>query len=286
MGEALQIQVKYSIMEKRRFTDHEVRGIRESQKSLTSSALAQEYGVSHPTILNIWKRRTYREVPDYSSSDPVMGLKGLENSYIRKDALGLLAALPAGSCHTVVTSPFFSKNYRRVISGEITKYISWQRNVISECIRVAGPQGIVLYHGIVFNDELIRSLSAKHELIRGLPLSKIITWHHFSGNLTLSHSLQNQMPSDSSEFFVFAGENWSIPDELVSWEKSNITEPDKSVRWRSLSSRHRRDEGIWHDWTYFTDELADICIGLGTGVVLDPFASIGAVPLACHQSKP
>ena len=125
---------------RKRFTDDEIREIRLSPQS--ARYLAQRYDVSHPTILNIRDRRTYKQVPDHLGAD-------LKNKFVIHDAVEFLAELPDGYCGTAITAPPI-REVRSVIGqrgGWTTvderqaeqEYLELQRRIISECLRVVGP---------------------------------------------------------------------------------------------------------------------------------------------------
>ena len=263
-------------MEKTRFTGDEIREIRRSATS--ARQLAKIYGVSHPCILNIRARRTYKHVPDYSGEEyPSLDI-GL-NLYTRMNALDLLKSLPAGYCPTIVTSPPRRISYhlrsREERGPASDDYIDWQREVIAECIRVAGLKGIVLYHQTLrVSDQ--DGLDTKHELVQGFPLKKLIIWNHLPPASSSGYSeflVSPDSPISFSFIYIFAGRDWSMPEELVHLHRA------WGDVWHSVPIYERDNRLI-----SFPDELADLCISLGRGTVLDPFAAAGAIPLAAIRA--
>ena len=262
-------------MERGKFTDDQVREIRRAESSARS--LARKYGVTHQTILNVRGGRTYAHVFD-EVDGPVSGPK---DAYFRKDALGLLQRLPNGYCQTIVTSPFFSTEYRRTLDAN--SYISWQREVIWECIRVAGPEGIVLYHDRVLSEVAAHRGHVKYELLTGMPLEQVIVLSHRPMEFPASRlgnkgSRKNQIPRHHTEIFLFKGPKWSIPDEVLG--KVSLWGDIWDIDTRSRRSCYR----LGHEWFPFPEELADRCISLGKGIVLDPFAATGDIPLAAIRA--
>ena len=270
----------------RLFTDDEVRQIRESESS--ASALAREYGVSHPTILNIRNRRSYKHVFGYGHYGDVVdhaGFGGPRDLYIRQDALSFLKSLPDGYCPTVVTSPLFSPNFYRTLS--IENHLQWQRNMILECIRVAGASGIVVYHCILLETTPHSYIWFKEALIsdlrdQNIQLTHAVTWTHASS--------ENDSAS-SSEIFIFAGKDW---ESLEGSSKRNMPifgdvlkmAPNNEGLYGGIQIS--RSPGSWNlgqHWFYFPDELADMCISLGSGIVFDPLAGIGTIPLAAIRAR-
>ena len=267
---------------RRLFTDDAVRAIRQSP--LPARTLAKEYGVSHPTILNIREQRTYKHVPDG------VGV-GLKNQYVITDAQDFLYKLPSGCCPTVVTSPplrqrpaysMKNRDYREEQSR--IEYVQWQRDIISECLRIAGPSGIVLYHHR-FEVSTRRELDTRYALTEGLPLRQIIIWNHHMKGFIPNRPRKNRLPTTYSVFFMFTGPHWSIPPESIAaamaWGDSWDIKPNPEYDlWETASSRRNNRR---HRLS-FPDELADRCIALGTGTVLDPFAANGATVLAAIRA--
>ena len=263
-------------MERGKLTDDQVREIRRSGSSARS--LAREYGVTHQTILNVRGGRTYAHVLD-EVDGPV---SGPQDKYFRKDALGFLKGLPDGYCQTIVTCPFFSADYRRKL--DVGSYISWQRAVIEECIRVAGAEGLVLYQDRMLSEVAHQRGEVNYELVAGMPLKQMIVVNHRgvvypdkrSGNKRPRRDL---IPRHHTEIFMFSGTKWSIPDEVAesvsSW--GDVWEMDPSWRWS-------HDGAPLDQWVSFPEELADRCIALGKGIVLDPFAAAGEIPLAAIRA--
>ena len=272
------------------FTDEQVREIRQSP--LAARALAGKYGVSHPTIINIRERRTYKHVPDSMGKD-------LRNQYVIKDAQDFLAELPSGCCPTVVTSPplrdvpSFSISPRNWTTGRATEealeearldYLEKQRGVISECLRVAGPTGIVLYHHR-FEVSTRRELDTRYALADGFPLRQIIIWNHHTRGFIQRTPRKNRLPTTYSVIFMFSGPHWSIPAKsltaAMAWGDSWDIRPDPEHDLLETSSSRRNNRR--HRFS-FPDELADRCVALGTGTVLDPHAGSGATALAAIRA--
>ena len=110
---------------RRKLTADQVMAIAASAES--GRALGQRYGVSNRTISEIRTGRRYKSV-----RRPIQ-----DNSYLVGDALKRMKALPDGYCPTIVTSPPYN------VGAAMTplKYRNWQRRILAECCRVAGPRG-------------------------------------------------------------------------------------------------------------------------------------------------
>lgn len=101
------------------------------------------------------------------------------------DCLKLLAGIPDGSIRLVVTSPPYNlgKSYER--KGALDKYLSWQGEVIAECVRVLHPEGSICWQvgnyvhdgAIVPLDIALYPFFTRH----GLKLRNRIIWHFEHG---------------------------------------------------------------------------------------------------------
>ncbi len=275
-------------------TDAEVREIRRSDRS--SRTLAEKYGVSQPTIIRVKNGKSYGQVPDLDDS-PLWG------QYVRKYALDLMSGLPSGYCPTVVTSPplFSMSNYsRQYMSRDEARfhYIRRQLRVIEECIRVAGDEGIVLYHTTL---DIKSELLYEYERLGGFPSPEIIIWDH----LTPEPSPGNWY-NTKSYIVMFTGQDWRIPVDWSAkphfsgdtWEIELMDEQEYmklappshwkySRDWDYGGSRYSYStyrRYMQQRWYSFPDELADRCLSFGRGTVLDPFAGAGAIPLAAKRA--
>ena len=273
------------------FTEDQVREIRQSP--LAARALAVKYGVTHPTIINIRERRTYKHVPDSVGTD-------LRNQYVIKYAQDFLAELPSGCCPTVVTSaplreaPYSQLSFMgsprmrapsfRDLEEARREYLERQRGVISECLRVAGSMGIVLYHHR-FEVSTRRELDTRHALIDGFPLRQIIIWNHHTRGFIQGTPRKNRLPTTYSVIFMFSGPHWSIPEKslpaAMAWGDSWDIKPDPEHDLLETSSSRRNNR---RQRFSFPDELADRCVALGTGTVLDPHAGSGSTALAAIRA--
>ena len=272
-----------------KLTEDAVREIRQSRRS--ARVLADYYGVSHPTIIRAKKRQSYKHVPD----DP----EDFRNQYVREYALDFLLGLPSGYCPTIVTSPplFSMSNYpRRYMSRDeaLDRYIYGQLKIIKECIRVAGDEGIVLYHTETDSRSERLHHYNQHELSSGShsPPPEIIVWNHITPN---PHS--SRWHDTESFILMFKGRDWTVPGtssakEPISgatWDIAPIDEQcykrkaeHDRLMYEYSESTHQRYLRRW--WYSFPDELADRSISLGKGRVFDPFAGTGAIPLAAIRA--
>lgn len=259
----------------RKLTDEQVREIKRSRES--ARALAERYGVSHPTILNVRDGTTYSHVTD-DEADPVVG--GLHNAFFLEDGLHFLRSLPDGYCRTVVTSPpepaLPPSVRRRGASGADTQlsrldYMYGQREVIYQCIRVAGDQGIVLYH---YRPQFAMGcLDMGHDLTDGLPLHGVIIWHYKKRRLSAGARKNQRLPNAYDMIFMFTGRYWSLPEEkcedMLEW--GDVWEIGLDRESRRFAPK-------------LPNELVDRCVALGRGRVLDPYAGSGATVLAAARA--
>lgn len=277
---------------RRRFTDDQVREIRQSP--LSARELADQYDVSHPTILNIRERRTYKNVPDHPGVnllEPDLLRREVNGQYFLKDPLDFLMSVPGGYCGTAVTAP--PVRQRPSIIGRSSgwtmdderiaqrEYVDLQREVIHECLRVVGPEGVLLYH---HRHEVStrRSMDTRHDVFSHFPLRQIIIWNHRM-RLFVPGRHANRVPNNYGVIYVFSGPRWSIPERsrrnAMGWGDVWDIKPDpEEDLWDPASRRRPR-------YAYsLPAELADRCIAFGDGAVLDPFAASGAVALAAIRA--
>ena len=258
-----------------KLSDEQVREIRHSQES--ARALADHYDVSHPTILNIRAGRTYKHVP-YETVGATHGLPN--NQYDISDALSFLRLLPDGYCETVVTS--FPQRQVSIsgIAGALShtreplwdmsgrEYAEWRYDIIDESIRVAGIKGLVLYHFRFRN--LLEYLDTARILVSRSSLRQIIMWNHGGRNPATALRLQDKTLRNTHDvIFMFTGRYWSIPEDIV-----EVADQWGTVWDIPITSESRRYKSP------FPAELAERCIALGVGRVLDPFARSGSTVLA------
>ena len=259
----------------RKLTDEQVREIRRSGES--ARALAERYGVSHPTILKVREGSTYSHVTD-DDDDPIVG--GYHNAYVLADARDFLRGLPDGYCRTVMTSPpeamhLFSVR-RHGTRGDAVRrlyrdYVDEQYAVIAECIRVAGDRGIVLYH---HRPRFVMGrLDMGDDLTKELPLRGAVIWHYKKPRFPAVSRSKRQLPNTYDMIFMFAGRQWTLPEEssedILEW--GNVWEIRLDRDSRKFSPR-------------LPNELVDRCIALGTGRVLDPYAGGGAIALGAIRA--
>jgi len=265
-------------------TDDQVRTIRRSP--LSARELAAEYDVSHPTILNVRDRRTYKDVPDHVGPD-------IRNQYVRGDPLHFLSSLPDDYCGTAVTAPPVHRPPSVIgpipgwtMDNDLMAhhgYVDQQRGVIQECLRVVGPEGVLLYHHR-YGVSARLGLDAMQEIVRDFPLRQIIIWNHQLGLSMLPVRQVNRVPNNYGMIFVFSGPRWSIPEESIAdalawgdvWDipldpVQDLLDPVP----RSLRQGHGY---------YLPDALVDRCLAFGSGMVLDPFATTGDVALGAIRA--
>ena len=258
-------------MAKKRFTADEIREIRMSPDS--ARALAERFGVSHPTVLDIRHRRTYKHVADLVD-DPHKSPVFRDGTYLRIKALDFMASLPNGYCPTIVTSP--PRGMRTVSEFEPQQervYVAWQRKVIAECRRVAGSEGIFIYHWVreepasKYQDAMLKELGmlADEETDR-CSRGWVIIWNHGPPEVASGSSRTDHPVKTHSDLFVFPGAEWSMPVGKPASRSSDV--------WNIPATYESADPSK----PIFSDELAASCISLGQGRVFDPFANTGAIP--------
>ena len=262
-----------------KLTEEQVREIRLSP--LSARKISKQYGVSHPTILNIRDGRTYKSI----GAPPAPGTK---NIYVNRRPLEFLEELPSGICGTAVAAP--PKRARPIITSDDDenderKYVEEQRSIIRECLRIVGPTGILLYHyGWTLSAK--RGILLRTEILEDFPLHQAITWHHGMKRFIPGGPHLKRLPNDHKAVYILAGPRWSIPErshpKAMEWGDCwQITPNASDMMWERTAAR-KGNAGTPRD--PFPDELADRCIALGEGTVLNPYAGTGAVPLAAIRA--
>lgn len=236
--------------------------------------LAERHGVTHPTILNVRERRTYKQVRDEPFA-PMLDWSPEE--YHVCDAVEFLKRLPDGACTTVVASPPEYEEWalgseRREIDAakeaSYEDYLSWQRSVLAECLRVAGNRGVVFYHHkFRFKG---RRLDIGSDLIEDLPLHRVIVWNHGRTRQVQGDRKWGQVPHKYDPIFMFTGRYWMLSRDSA----------EETVEWGDVWDIRRFGHDIIGFPSAFPFEVARRCVALGEGVVLDPFAGSGTTILA------
>lgn len=269
----------------RRFTDDQVRTIRHSP--LSARALAQQYGVSHPSILDIRDWRTYKDVPDHVGP-------GIKNQYVLADAVSFLAELPSGYCGTAVTSPPVRR--RPAVIGRYRgwtvddeqmaedKYVWAQRRVIEESLRVVGPAGVLFYHQW-YEIASPLGIDTRQKVIEGFPLRQVVIWNHRMRWLFPRGRRRDRLPNSYGVIYVFAGPRWEIPRKsmaaAMAWGDVWDIELDTRDDFGGGPFYGRSRE---QPYSYVPAELADRCVALGSGMVVDPQAGTGSTVLAAVRA--
>ena len=161
----------------RRFTTEQVRQIRHS--TLSARALAEQYDTTHPTIIAIRHRQSYKDISDHDG-------KHADNEYIVEDPLTLLANLPDGYCPTIVATP--PTRMRPAIISQANacekkeeklnqQHIEDRRQLINEYIRVMGPTGITFY---LQSHDMTGpyGLTTLGAIFQDMPVRQILIWEH------------------------------------------------------------------------------------------------------------
>ena len=254
----------------RKLTEDQVRDIRMSGSP--QARMAEKYGVDRKTVRNIRHGLTYRDVSDHP---PVASSVGsmFHGKYHVGDPLELLGRLPVGSVETVLTAP---PPYWPVRVGdhEHKKHTRYQRYVVEECLRVVGPAGLVMYvHRPIFakNGEVDIGTG----IFQNLPLWQVIVWSSPISKELRTGSQQPKgflQPQNYANILLFAREDWRMPEDTKNpfaqygavW---NLRRPDSS-----------------NVLPEFPLEIADRCISLGQGPVLDPYAGTGTTAIAAQKA--
>ena len=288
-----------NVWQEKRFTNVEIHEIRASRES--ARAIAERFGVTFPVILNIKSRKTYKHIPDPLDGEGRATDVG-ESLYLRMKPLDFMRDLPDGHCQTVVTSPpskmgmRVRRTYVREQDDHLGRnypYIKWQREVLAECSRIAGPEGIVIYHRMV-------RLNRNHPDIAGRLMVQdfrrlledeefpgrrvIIRCNHGPPEVTSGSSRADPWEDPAvpyqSVLLLCPGGSWTLPEGVPTY-------PLEDDEWYFTYDYETDYLGkiVKPDWPLFPEKLADRCISFGGGRVLDPFANVGSHPPSRHQGR-
>ncbi len=124
-----------------------------------------------------------KRVRKYYSADNLITL-------FRGDCLDLLKTIPDGSVQLVLTSPPYNVGKSYEASLSLADYLSSQRRVIAECVRITSEGGSICWqighhvnghNQVIPLDILLHPLFAEHEQAAGIRLRNRIVWHFEHG---------------------------------------------------------------------------------------------------------
>ena len=211
----------------------------------------------------------------------------MRHTLTRTDALDGLRGLPDASVRGVVTSPpynlgegvgnFPEKGHWPAAARGIGKgydqhrddmpyedYVAWQRDVLTECMRVCRPDGAIFYnHKWRVQKGRLRNHAG---ITDGLPwpVRQVVIWRRPGG---VNWSLSFFVPT-FEVVYLFAPPAFRLPKRCVQWGDVWDIPPE-------LGTEHPAP---------FPVRLAARCVtALGSGPVLDPFAGSGTVAVAAER---
>ena len=173
----------------RKLSDDQVREIRDSEEPNTR--LAAQYGVHRRVIQRVKQRQG---LPGRACNRPegrggdVRGTAYVSphNAYVLGDDLSMLEALPDSYAETVVAAA--SRDYdnsfqhfyprRQEYGPGYEGYVDYHQAVINQCLRVAGPGGVVFFHVRHHFNQKNLEMSTWDDLVNPFPLRQVITWEH------------------------------------------------------------------------------------------------------------
>lgn len=267
-------------MEKK-LTPDQIRAIRQDDRSLRK--VAQDFLISKDTVRAIRAWQIYRDVPDFPELPP--------NSYTVGDCLPLMRELPAGVVKGVITSPPYNKgimaksgtsawvNYDDLASGyagyddarSAIEYILWQREFITEALRLVGQDGAVFYQTKFQIQDGLKD--PRWAILNGFPLRQIVIW-----NRSGSHNAGGYEPTILAPcyeaIYILAGPNWVVPKGQAR---------NEARKWQDLWTIKPEGKDTTGHPASFPVELARRCVLLAGGPVLDPFAGSGTVGIAAER---
>lgn len=190
------------------------------------------------------------------------------NQIICGDCLEVMRSMPSESVDLVVTSPPYNLGKQSIKNKlhsfnydtysdciEYEEYITWQRLVLSECLRLIKPTGAIFYnHKPRIQKGL---LDDRSKIVDGFPLRQIIIWQRDGG-----HNHEASFFTQTYEFIF-----------LICKGKYKVRQKECGIGdvWRISQKR-----GSSHPCP-FPEELPRRCIqsSLHNQIVLDPFSGSG-----------
>lgn len=208
----------------RKLSDDQVREIRDSEEPNTR--LAAQYGVHRRVIQRVKQRQAYQDVPaiDLKAAGEAYAVPRTSpphNAYVLGDDLSMLEALPDSYAETVVAAA--SRDYdnsfqhfyprRQEYGPGYEGYVDYHQAVINQCLRVAGPGGVVFFHVRHHFNQKNLEMSTWDDLVNPFPLRQVITWEHSSVGLDQIIRPMHHLPQIADHIYVLAGDYWHIPTE-------------------------------------------------------------------------
>lgn len=133
----------------------------------------------------------------------------------------MLEALPESYAQTIVTAA--SRDYgnslqhlyprRQEYGPGYEGYVDYHRAVINQCLRVAGPGGVVFFHVRHHFNQKSLKMSTWDDLVNPFPLRQIIMWEHSSVARQQIIRPMRHLPQIADHIYVFAGDYWHVPAE-------------------------------------------------------------------------
>lgn len=216
----------------------------------------------------------------------MIDIESARNAIINGDCLEVMGQMPSGSIDLAVTSPPYNIGGRirattiwknpgladgydgyddKMDDGE---YVSWQRNVISEILRLLKDDGALFYnHKWSIRKKLLMD---RHGIVEGFPVRQIIIWQRAGGfNFVKTHFLPTYEVIyliAKKDYTLVDGANrhsdiWKIPQEQKNEHPAPfpIALPERAI----MSSRCMEREGA---------------------IVLDPFMGSGTTAAAAAKN--
>ena len=212
-----------------------------------------------------------------------------KEKYSVMDAIEFMKQFETGKVDGIVTSPPYNKQFRKRDMSHTNwkssklmlehydtyddsmhpdEYIAWQREFLTEAVRLIGDDGVIMYNIGRNIHDLIED--HRQDIIDGFPVRQTIIWNRKSTNQQ-GGVRPTMFPPIYELIYVIAGKNWRLPQ------------------------KHLREMRFWGDvWSIqfetrnphpapFPVELAERMVKAVDGVVMDPFAGSGTVGVAAHM---
>lgn len=212
------------------------------------------------------------------------------NKIYNEDCLTTLSKMQDNSIDLIVTSPPYNKGYYadknakksnvwsslngRKIAYDVyndemqpNEYECWQKNIISECVRVLKPSGSlfynhkdIIYKGLIVPPKWVYDFKVKQQIIWDRGSSPMIDPRYF-------------MPINEWIYWIVKSEKETFFDKSKSIYKTNI--------WRINTDKNP------HPAPFPLTMVQNIisCASPNEGIIYDPFMGSGTTALACIKEK-
>lgn len=224
------------------------------------------------------------------------------NTIFHGDCLHLLQKMPDGCVDLVVSSPPYNLGKEYETKKALQHYLDWQRQVLTECVRVLKPTGSLFWQVGAFSDKgLLIPLDIRFfpmlEDLGLLPRNRIV-WlrqHGLHGRKKFSARHETILWFTKSGDYIFNLDAVRVPQK---YQNKKYHKGDKHGElscnpkgknpgdiWLFRNVKHNHEEQTIHPCQFPEDLISRIilCSTNEGGVVFDPFMGAGTVAVVARD---